>query len=315
MNRLDSPKKLNSICDVPGIRVGHAQNLSARTGCTVILPDQEVTAGVDIRGSAPGTREVDTIMPTRLIQKIHGLLLTGGSAFGLGAANGVMQYLEEKGIGFDTGAAKVPIVPAAVIYDLGVGEAAVRPDPEMAYQACLAATHDNCLEGTIGAGTGATVGKILGQANSMKGGIGTGSITLENGIIIGVLTVVNALGDVISPQTGAIIAGARTLDGKSFLNTLAFLKQFNPHTFSQTNTTLAVVATNADFNKDEITQVARMAHDGLARAINPAHTLYDGDIVFALSTGEKPGNLIQIGAIAAELVQESIIRAVTIANR
>lgn len=312
---LHSSPKINSLCDVPGIRVGHAQNFSAQTGCTVILPEHEVTAGVDIRGSAPGTREVDTIMPTRLIQKIHGLLFTGGSAFGLGAADGVMRYLEEKGIGFDTGNARVPIVPTAVIYDLGVGESNIRPDPEMAYHACLAATDDNCLEGLVGAGTGATVGKILGQANSMKGGIGTCSLMLENDIIIGVLSVVNALGDIISPQTGEIIAGARMPDGKSFLDTVEFLKQFNPRSFSQTNTTLAVVATNADFNKDEITQIARMAHDGLARAINPAHTLYDGDIIFALSTGEKPGNIVQIGAIAAKLIQESIIRAVTIANR
>ncbi len=309
------PQKLNSICDVPGIRVGHAQNFSAQTGCTVILPEKAAVAGVDIRGSAPGTREVDTIMPTRLIQKIHGLLFTGGSAFGLGAADGVMRYLEENGIGFDTGYAKVPIVPAAVIYDLGVGDATIRPDAEMAYQACVAATDDNCLEGTIGAGTGATVGKILGQGNSMKGGIGTCSIMLENGIVIGVLTVVNALGDVISSRTGAIIAGAQTPDGKSFLNTIEYLKKFNPQSFPPSNTTLAVVATNADFNKDEVTQIARMAHDGLARAINPAHTLYDGDIVFALAIGEKKGNLIQTGAVAAELVRESIIRAVTTANR
>lgn len=307
--------KINSICDVPGIRVGHAQNPAARTGCTVILPEMEVTAGVDIRGSAPGTREVETIMPTRLIQKIHGLLLTGGSAFGLGAADGVMRYLEEKGIGFDTGTARVPIVPTAVIFDLAVGDSNVRPDAEMAYQACLAATNENQPEGMVGAGTGATVGKILGQTYAMNGGIGTCSIHLENGVIIGVLTVVNALGDIVSPQTGAIIAGARTPDGNSFLNTLEFLGKFNPVAFSQTNTTLSVVATNAVFNKDEITQVARMAHDGLARAINPAHTLYDGDIIFAISTGEIDGNLIQVGAMAAQLVQDSIVRAVTIANR
>ncbi|MBN2088962.1 P1 family peptidase [candidate division KSB1 bacterium] len=312
---IDSAQKLNSICDVPGIRVGHEQNFTARTGCTVVLPDKEVIAGVDIRGSAPGTREVDTIMPTRLIQKIHGLLLTGGSAFGLGAANGVMRFLEDNGIGFDTGYAKVPIVPAAVIYDLGVGDSTIRPDVEMAYQACLAATNDNCLEGMIGAGTGATVGKILGQAYSMNGGIGTCSVTLENGIVVGALAVVNALGDIISSQTGETIAGARTPDGKSFLNSMEYLKKFNPQSFSPTNTTLVVVATNANFNKDEMTQIARMAHDGLARAINPAHTLYDGDIVFALSTGEQTGNLLQTGAIAAELVRESIIRSVTIANR
>ena len=314
MNNFDT-QLTTSIGDVPGIRVGHAQDFAAKTGCTVIIPENGAVAGVDVRGSAPGTREIAAIQLTRLVEKIHAVLLTGGSAFGLEAASGVIQYLEEHQIGYDTGDARVPIVPTAVIYDLGVGQANIRPDKAMGYQACLNAHLKNAAEGQLGVGTGATVGKIAGQAQAMNGGIGTVSFTLSNGITIGVLTVVNALGDVISAQTGEIIAGARTKDGKGFLNTIEFLKQAVPGSFSQSNTTLVVVATDATLTREEVTKLAQVAHDGLAQVIRPVHTIYDGDIVFGLATGmNQRANLLQMGAIAAELVAESIQRAVKIAN-
>ena len=300
----------NSICDVPGIRVGHAQNETARTGCTVIIPKNGAVAGVDVRGSAPGTREVAAIEPTRHVKTIHAVLLTGGSAFGLAAADGVMRYLEENAVGYDTGAARVPIVPAAVIYDLAIGRADIRPDAAMGYQACVNARENANEWGSIGAGTGATVGKIAGPEYAMPGGIGQASLQLENGIVIGVLVVVNSLGDVISPKTGEIIAGALSTDRKSFLNSAEYLKKAGGSPFNRTNTTLGVVATNAQLNVEEATKLAQMAHDGLARAINPVHTPYDGDTIFALSTGNEPGNLLQLGSAAANLVSEAILRAV-----
>lgn len=302
---------LNSLCDVPGIRLGHAHHLVARTGCTVILPDQPAITGVDVRGSAPGTREIELLRPVRLVQAIHGLLLTGGSAFGLDAAGGVQKYLEERGIGFDVGVTKVPIVPAAVIFDLGVGDAHVRPNAEMGYQACLAASANEARQGAIGAACGATIGKLHAMASCMPGGLGMASWRKDH-LVIGALAVVNAFGDIIAPHTGKILAGARREDG-SFIDTLAHLKSHQIAPFSpwSGNTTLVAVATNAACNKEEMTKIAQMAQDGLPKSIRPVHTPYDGDVVFALSVGNERADVLALGAIAAELVAEAIVNAIT----
>jgi L-aminopeptidase/D-esterase-like protein len=325
-------KTTHSITDVPGIRLGHAQDPQALTGCSVILFDRPATAGVDQRGGAPGTRETDLLRPMHLVQQIHALFLTGGSAFGLDATAGVVRYLEERGIGFDTGVAKVPIVPAAVIFDLAVGSASVRPDASMAYQACLDAERDaataggNRSRGRIGAGSGATVGKILGMEHAMPGGIGSASLELARGIWVGALVVVNALGDVIDPASGRIIAGARSLDSQAktgeagyFADTLGVMQsllqeqkpglEFNDQTILG-NTTLGVVATNASLTKEEANKVAQMAQDGLGRAIRPAHTMLDGDTIFAVSTGSCKADVNTIGAFAAELMAIAIVNAV-----
>ncbi len=305
----------NTITAVPGIRVGHAQNDEAMTGCTVILCEAGAVGGVDQRGGAPGTRETDLLRPMHRVEQIHGVLLTGGSAFGLDATGGVMRYLEERGIGFDVGVARVPIVPAAVIFDLAIGRADVRPDAAMAYQACLNATSDPVIEGNVGAGTGATVGKILGMQSATKSGVGSACVEIVGGLFVGAIAVVNALGDVIDPHTGEIIAGARTADG--FADTLQVMQQFQAMSSASSisNTVVGVVATNAKLNKEEVNKVAQMAHDGLARAVRPAHTMYDGDTIFALSTGGVQADVNLIGAFAAEVFAEAIVRGVKAAVR
>lgn len=300
----------NSITDIPGIRVGHAQDFDAVTGCTVILCEKGAVAGVDVRGGAPGTRETDCMQPGHLVQHIHAVLLTGGSAFGLDAAGGAMQFLEEKGFGFDTGAAKVPIVPAAVIYDLRVGRADVRPGKEMGYQACVNAG-ENVEQGSAGAGCGATVGKLLGIEGAMKGGVGTASVEISGGVIVGALSVVNAFGDVLD-ENGEILAGA--CDGKgNFINTADVMKTgklplFTPGT--RENTTLCVVATNAKLTKEEATKLAQLSHNGLSRAVSPCHTMLDGDLVFALSYGNLTSHIDAIGIAAQEAVAAAIRSAV-----
>ena len=306
----------DSICDVPGIRVGHAQNDAARTGCTVLIPEHGAVTGVDIRGSAPGTREIETLKPVRLVTRINALLFTGGSAFGLDAAGGVQQYLEEQGVGYDVGVTKVPIVPAAVIFDLNEGDAFTRPDKQMGYTAAVNASLQFPGSGRLGAGTGATVGKLLGPQCCQKGGIGTASRKIEN-IWIGAMAVVNALGDVIDPESNEIIAGATNPDSNEFVDSMSFLAQLPKRSFpDSTNTTLAVVATDAELSKDDATKLAQMAQDGLSRTIRPAHTPFDGDIVFGLSVGNKSNKLdtMVLGAFAAELVAKAILRAVRIAN-
>ncbi len=295
----------NSITDVPGIEVGHAQNEEALTGCTVILCREGAVAGVDVRGGAPGTRETDLLNPVNLVQSIHAVLLAGGSAFGLDAASGVMRYLEEQQIGFRTLYANVPIVPAAIIYDLDIGRSDVRPDTQMGYQACLNASSSEIAEGVVGAGTGASVGKILGRDQAMKSGVGGASIHIGEGVVVGALVVVNALGDVYDSQTGELVAGVR---GEK---TTLELMQSNAFGFSaRANTVIGVVAVNADFSKVEMTRVAQMAQDGLARAVRPAHTQFDGDTIFALATGGKKADLSTVGAYAAEAVALAIVRAV-----
>lgn len=313
----------NSITDVPGIRVGHATNLEALTGCTVILAEGGAVGGVDQRGGAPGTRETDALRPMHLVDKAHAVLLSGGSAYGLNAAAGVMRYLEEKGIGFDTGYARVPIVPAAVLYDLGIGQANIRPDAEMGYLACQNASPQPPAEGNVGAGTGATVGKIFGMQQATKSGIGSASIDLGGGLVVGAIIAVNAYGDVLDPQSGQILAGARSISrDKSvpthFIDTLATMKTLLGKTVltlsSAHNTVIGVVASNAKLSKEEANKVAQMAHNGLAKTIRPAHTLFDGDTLFALATGKKKADVNVIGAYAAECVAAAVVRAAQAAS-
>lgn len=292
---------------VDGIHVGHVTNADARTGCTVIICAEGAAAGVDVRGAAPGTRETESIRPGRLIQKAHAVLLTGGSAFGLDAAGGVVQYLEENDIGFPAGSVRVPIVPAAVIFDLHVGDASVRPDSRMGYQACVNASDVPVAMGAVGAGTGATVGKAPGVTPSV-GGVGSACKFLENGLVVAALTVVNALGNVVDPGTGEIVAGGK-VDGR-FVDITERLLDAN--IVPGTNTTIGVVGTNAMLSVAEATRVAEMAHDGLARAVRPSHTMFDGDTLFTLATGAHSGSSVNsIGILAAEVVAESIVNAVT----
>ena len=322
-------KRNNAITDVRGIEVGHAQNEEALTGCTVILCRKGAVAGVDVRGGAPGTRETDLLDPVNLVEKVHAIVLAGGSAYGLDAASGVMRYLEEQKIGFNTGAAKVPIVPAAILYDLNLGRADVRPDSAMGASAAAAArgfTSAPPAEGNVGAGTGASVGKMFGAALAMKSGLGTASVEIGGGVIVGAIVAVNAWGDVIDPKSGEIIAGLRSgkigplrIGGKDqFADTLAIMKKMIGRGVlglaSRSNTVIGVVATNAKLTKAQATKVARMAQDGLARTVRPAHTMLDGDVIFALSTGTKKANVSTVGAFAAEAISEAIIRAVKAAK-
>lgn len=311
----------NSITDIKGIRVGHAQNDEAITGCTVILCEGGAVGGIDQRGGAPGTRETDALHPMHLVEKVHAIMLAGGSAFGLDAASGAVKYLEERGVGFDVRVAKVPIVPAAILFDLGIGRADVRPDAAMGYESCLHASDGVTVEGNVGAGCGATVGKIFGIAQAMKSGIGTASMEIGAGVIVGAIVAVNAFGDVIDPQTNQIIAGARTIQkgplrlgtADYFANTMDVMKGLVGRTIlgfaTRANTVIGVVVTNADFNKEQTNKVAQMAHDGLARAIRPAHTMLDGDTIFALATGEKKADVNIVGAYAAEVFSQAIVRA------
>lgn len=302
----------NSITDVPGIKVGHYTDREGMTGCTVVLCEQGAVAGVDVSGSAPGTREIDVLRPGNLVEKIHAILLSGGSAFGLQAAGGVMKYLEERGIGHQTTAGKVPIVPAAIIYDLVVGDPKARPDAVHGYQACLAATDGKVPEGCVGAGTGAAVGKILGIDKATKSGVGTASQKIGDDVIVAALAVENAVGDVIHPKTREIIAGPHRVDGDGFWSTSELLKsaQFKEAGFLP-NTTIAVVATDAQLDKAQAHKLAQMAGAGIARTVDPYLTMFDGDVIFALSLGEKKCDLTLLGLIAAEVMSTAIVRAIT----
>ena len=317
------PKKLNNaITDIPGIQVGHAQDEQALTGCTVVLCEGGAIGGVDQRGGAPGTRETDAMHPMHLVNEVHAVVLAGGSAFGLDAATGAVRYLEERGVGFDVRVARVPIVPAAILFDLGIGMSDVRPDAEMGYQACLNASAEPPAEGNVGAGTGATVGKILGLAGAMKSGIGTASLEIGSGVKVGAIAAINVFGDVIDPETGQIIAGARVVQkgpvkigkGPYFADTLFVMESLIGRTvlgfISRENTAIGIVATNAKLNKEQINKVAQMAQDGLARTVCPAHTMLDGDTIFALATGEKKADVNIVGAFAAEVFAQAVLRAV-----
>lgn len=319
--RLLSP--LLTLTAVPGVLVGHDTNLEAATGCTAILTPTGAVGGVDVRGGAPGTRETDLLNPSCLVERVHGVMLAGGSAFGLAAADGAMRWLEARGHGFDVRIAKVPIVPAAILFDLGVGRADVRPDAAAGYAACEAATADPVQEGSVGAGTGATVGKLRGPAFMTKGGLGSAGIQLGDGLIVAALAVVNALGDVVDPHSGRIVAGLRGDDGRSFPGTINLLaggltgeRGWIPTQPSApaTNTTIAVVATNAALTKSEATKVAQMAHDGFARAIRPVHMPQDGDLCFVLSLGDHPAQVGMVGVLAAEVLAAAIVRAVLTAT-
>jgi L-aminopeptidase/D-esterase-like protein len=298
----------DDITDIPGIRVGHDTNLEAGTGCTVILCDVSAIGGVDVRGGAPATHETDLLRPMHMVEEVNAVVLTGGSAFGLDAASGVMRYLEERNLGFDTGVARVPIVPAAAIFDLGFGSANIRPDAAAGYRACEQATGEPGPQGNVGVGTGATVGKMAGTAFCMKGGLGSACTTLPDGTRVGAIVAVNALGDIVDPQTQQVIAGTRHPTGG--------LSAANPFG----NTTIAVIATSAWLSKEHINKVAQMAHNGLAQVIRPAHTMFDGDTVFALSLGKRPQTpgdstnaslqVTMIGAAAAATLARAILKAV-----
>lgn len=287
-----------NLCDVPGILVGHATDRTGVTGCTAVLFDApggaSAVVGVDVRGASPGTRETDLLSPTARVSEVHAVLLTGGSAFGLAAASGIVRLLEERGVGYDVGVARVPIVPAAVIFDLAVGDPNARPDEAMGYEAARSARSWDYPRGSVGAGTGATVGKVLGPQRAMKGGLGSASVSLEGGLVVAALAVVNALGNVQDPRTGETIAGPRLDDGTlaDGVPPLAGAVTRRPE-----NTTLGIVATNARLTKPEAARVATMAHDGLARSIEPVHTGFDGDAVFAASLG-----VAEVGGAAAEVV-------------
>jgi L-aminopeptidase/D-esterase-like protein len=316
-------RRFTAITDVPGIRVGHASDLKALTGCTVVLCEKGAVGGIDLRGPATGTREIDALALLHLMDKIHAILLAGGSAFGLDAAGGVMAYLEARKNGFDVGRTRVPIVPAAVIFDFGIGDYRVRPDPWMGYEACLNASK-RIHEGSVGVGTGATVGKLFGIDRAMKGGVGTSSIRGPHGLIVGALAVVNAFGDVLDPSSGEILAGARKskksihlADSSKWIKRGVSRKRFGPPASSRSsvfNTTLGVIATNARLSKKEIHQVARIAHAGLAKVISPLHSTFDGDLLFAISYGEKKADVNTVGLLGETALMEAVRRGVTRAD-
>ena len=306
-----------AITDIAGLKVGHFTDTRRPTGCTVLLCEAGAVAGVDVRGAAPGTRETDLLHPLATLEEVHALLLTGGSAFGLAAADGVMRWLEEHGCGVQVGPARVPIVPAAVLFDLWVGDARIRPDAAAGHAACQAASATHPAQGSVGAGAGATVGKLFGIARAMKGGIGTASIKV-GAITVGALVAVNAIGDVVDPASGRVIAGARADDGRTPLDTLAALVdgQLPAHLMAGMATTIGIVATDAQLTKAQTNKLASMAHNGLARSINPVHTASDGDALFAIATGGagRPGHLTVLGALAAEVTARAVLNAVRAAQ-
>jgi len=306
-----------AITDVAGIEVGHFTDTRRPTGCSVVIARAGAVAGVDVRGAAPGTRETDLLAPANLVQQVHAITLCGGSAWGLDAAGGVMRWLEENNIGLDTGYGLVPIVPGAVVFDLAVGDARIRPDAQAGYQACVAARSTAPAQGNVGAGAGALVGKLFGMARAMKGGVGTASVS-ASGFTVGALVVCNAVGDVIDPATGRLLAGARTPEGTALLGARdAMLQGQRPHKLlAGTNTTIGVIATDAVLNKPQAQRLAQVAHDGLARSINPVHTMLDGDTLFALGTGTsgQQADMLLLATLAAEATARAVVNAVAAAR-
>lgn len=298
---------------VPGIKVGHHTLSDRPTGCTVVLVEGGATAGVDVRGAAPATRDTDLLNPAKMVEQIFGIALSGGSLFGLSTADGVLRYLEEKNIGIPYGGRHIPIVPGASIFDLGVGDARIRPTADCGYRAAQAASAAPVVEGSIGAGAGATVGKFAGMARAMKSGVGTASITMPDGLIVSALVVANPLGDIIDPATGTIVAGVRQAGSDRFADTRALVRSGAARPARGDNSTIGVVATNARLTKAQASYLAQLADDGYARAIWPIHTIVDGDTVFAIATGSKPGDpdLIALGALAADVMATAVIRAAT----
>jgi len=306
-----------AITDVAGIEAGHFTEARRPTGCTVILARQGAVAGVDVRGAAPGTRETDLLHPTNLVDRVHAVLLAGGSAWGLDASAGVMRWLEEQGVGLQVGPGRIPIVPAAVLFDLYLGDTSIRPDAQAGYAACAAASRKPPAEGNVGVGSGAVVGKIFGADRAMKGGVGTASLTVD-GVTVGALIACNALGDVVDPDTGRVIAGARTDDGQGFLDCRRALLAGRPpkRLVAGTNTTIGVIATDAVLTKAQASRLATVGHDGLARSINPAHTMLDGDALFALGTvaSGRSADMMLLATMAAEVVATAVVRAVLAAT-
>lgn len=307
---------MQGLTAIPGIRVGHASNFDALTGCTAILCEGGAVGGAEIRGSASETSSMDTLQPGHITGLVHGIALSGGSAFGLETASGVRHYLAQRGAGFRVGRVVVPIVPAAVLFDLDIGKAGIRPTREMGESAAAAATADAVKEGAVGAGTGATVGKIFGMRQAMKSGVGSGLVELKSGVTVAALVVVNAYGDVRDPSSGKLIAGARRApDSMELADTEAVMKAGGPRDggFSageRRNTTLAVVATNARLSKVEAAKLAELAGLGMARTIYPVYTMFDGDTTFALSLGDARADVNTLGVVAAEAVAQAVLRAV-----
>lgn len=318
--------QFESISKVPGFKIGQAENKKALTGCTVILCEDRTVGGVDQRGGAPGTRETDLLRPMHLVENVNAVLLAGGSAFGLDAAAGVMRYCEDHGKGFPVGPTRVPIVPAAVLMDLTVGDHKVRPDAVMGYAACQNASNEEPAQGNVGAGTGATVGKILGMGQAMKGGIGHAALDLGGGLWLGAIIAVNALGDVVDPATNEIIAGARTLtkgplrigEPGYFADSVSFMRSTIGHQAlsmaAKSNTVIGAVLTNAKLTKNEANKLAQCAHNGLALTIRPAHTMFDGDTIFALASNKKSANIHTLSAHVPIVVVEAILNAIKFAE-
>lgn len=315
VDRAATEPAAGGLTDVPGVTVGHFTDTRRPTGCTVVLTEDGATCGADVRGGAPGTRETPLLDPVNMVPLVHGLVLSGGSAFGLDTAGGVMRWLEERGRGFAVGSSRVPIVPAAILFDLGVGAGRIRPDADAGYAAARVASSGPVAEGSVGVGAGATVGKLWGLEHAMKGGLGTASIRHANGLVVAALVVVNAVGDVVDPTDGRLVAGARSPDGRFLRGSMrALVGGEVPPSLQATNTTLGIVATNATLTKAQATRVAVMAHDGLARAIQPVHTPWDGDTVFALATARMAASELLVGALAAEVMARAILRAVRLAR-
>jgi L-aminopeptidase/D-esterase-like protein len=306
---------MKGLTDISGIRVGHASDYEGITGCTAIICEAGAIAGVSIGGSATGSEELDLLNPMHLTPNLHGVCLAGGSAFGLEAVSGVRRYLEKKGVGFPTAAAKVPLVAGAILYDLGIGKATARPTREMGEAAAEAASNDAVKEGCVGAGTGATAGKAFGMKQAMKSGLGSFTVTLPRNVLVSAIAAVNSFGDIVEPPTGKIIAGTRkSADSNEFAGAAQLLKQRNPSATIGENTTLAVVATNARLTKVQATKIAQLAQHGLVRTIVPVHTIYDGDIIFALSAGSESADFTALGIAAAEAMGEAVMRAARFAS-
>ena len=314
---MNQPTFSGSLTDVRGLSVGHFTDARRPTGCTVVLTPQGAVAGVDVRGASPGTRETELLSPLNAVEHVHAILLSGGSAFGLDAAGGVMRWLEEQGVGVQVGTVRIPIVPAAILFDLFTGDASIRPDATSGYAACIAAKSSAEAQGNVGAGAGALVGKLFGIPRAMKGGIGSASVCV-NGVTVAAMVAVNAVGDVVDPRTGAVVAGARSEDGLRMVGTTqAILNgEVLQHLMPGGATSIGVVATDAVISKVQANKIAQMAHDGLARSINPVHTLTDGDTLFALGTG-KSGLQVHttvLGTLAAEVVARAVLNAVRAAK-
>ncbi|MCG6919204.1 MAG: P1 family peptidase [Deltaproteobacteria bacterium] len=303
---------LNKNAGIDGLRIGQVTDKEHNTGCTVVLAEKGAVAGVDVRGGAPGTHGTDTLRPENLVEQLHAVVLTGGSAFGLASVQGVMRYLRQRNCGFPTEYGVVPIVSGAVIFDLGLNRSETLPDADMGYRACENSSIVGVEQGCVGAGTGATVGKLFGLERAMKGGQGFASLVSPNGLRLWALAVVNAFGDIRNPENGQLLAGVRTKDGRRLANAVASMTELEVlRGFSATNTVLGVIGTNATLSKAELTRVAQMAHDGIARTVVPSHTLYDGDTIFALSTASHGGvDTNVVGALAAQLMAQAVVNAV-----